>query len=334
MKVKAMIPLVLGLAVGIATVKLALNTIKKARANSQQAVPVMAVRPRADIGAYKIITKEMVELVQTTENLFAPAGDRVEDLETVLGRVTAKTIPQNTAVLRSMLAPEGTTPGMVGRIPSGFRAVSVRIDEVTGVAYQITPGDWVDVIVVMDISNSVRGGRDTIAEVILQHVQVAAIGYSTDVGVRPGPGKIKPAKSATLLVLEADVPKLHLAATHGKITLAMRGDEDGTSDNPPFANMGDLIAALRSNETQPRPEQLIEPEVELPYRVIVYHGVAGEQAAKRVERITFEHERSSKIVDVKFGPPTRAAAMKSLKRAKRERDRRNVRDPAEFYDDS
>ena len=174
MKSKAIIPLVLGLAVGIATVKLALNTIRKAQANRATITMVNTVRAKVDIDPYKTITAEMVEVIETPENPLVPDRERVESLEDVLGRVSGKSIPQFSAVLQSMIAPEGTSPGMVGRIPNGFRAVSVRIDEVTGVAFQISPGDWVDVIVVMDVSNLRGGGRDTIAEVILQNVQVAA----------------------------------------------------------------------------------------------------------------------------------------------------------------
>ena len=65
MKSKAIIPLILGLAVGIATVKLAINTIRKAQAGNQPADIVSTVRAKQDIDPYKVITAEMVELIET-----------------------------------------------------------------------------------------------------------------------------------------------------------------------------------------------------------------------------------------------------------------------------
>ena len=321
MKGKAIIPLALGLGIGIIAVKMAVDTIRKARAANKTTMTIKAVRAKQDIGAYEEITAEMVEQVETAESLFAPEKERIETVEDVIGRVAGKAIPEHSAVLHSMLAPKGTRAGMVGRIPPGFRAVSVKIDEVTGVAYQLQPGNWVDVIVVMDIAAPIRGfnrGRkETIAEVILQHVQVAAIGRAT--GDEPGGSarKVKPAKSATLLVREEDVPKLHLAGTRGRITLAMRGDDDKTTARAPRANMGDVLAMMRdawtSDDARPQVksnpnarQRLTEPEPMHPHVVLVMRGTSG-RISQEIERITFQAADSSRIIDMKAGPPTRAA---------------------------
>ncbi len=339
MKRKAIIPLALGLCVGLAAVKLAVDTIRKAKAAGRTAETVKVVRSRQDINPHETITAEMVEVVETAESIFAPANDRISNVEDVVGRVSAKAIPERVAVLKPMLAPEGTRPGMVGRIPAGYRAVSVKIDEVTGVAYQINPGDWVDVIVVMDIATSTRGGKETIAEVILQRVQVAAIGRGTDTGAGESAGKMKPAKSATLLVREEDVPKLHLAATRGKVTFAMRGDDKETTDNPARADMGDVIPGLHPSKsstvdstgpslmemmnglfvdsagsgTKPGDSRLLHREPE-PYAVLVVRGSPGTGGPASVEQITFEDVTSPNITDVSKGHPTRASSRMGVSR--------------------
>jgi pilus assembly protein CpaB len=273
-----------------------------------------------DVGAYQQITAEMVELVETSDTMFAPAHDRITSLEDVIGRVAAKPLPQHSPILLSMLAPSGTPPGMVGRIPPGYRAVSVRIDEVTGVAYQVKPGDYVDVIVVMDVdTGSGARRRETIAEVILQNVQVAAIGQDSS-GPSSGGGKVKPAKSATLMVAEEDVPKLHLAATRGKITLAMRGDEDATPSLAGYARDSDVFAALRdttdAEETEVKPRIAISPEVkpvepepepEPPYSVLVCRGSTQPNVPPVVGRITFENASSPNIIATSDGPASRKA---------------------------
>ncbi len=321
MKRKAIIPLVLGLGIGLLTVKLAVDAIKKAQAAGENRQTIHAVRAREDIGAYQEITAEMVEIIETAESNMTPVHERIDSLKTVLGRVTSKSIPQYSAVLNSMLAPEGTLSGMVGRIPPGYRAVAVKITEDSSVAYQIRPGDYVDVIVVMDIESAVRGGRrETIAEVILQHVELAAIGNTTgQQGSAGGSSKMKPARSATLLVPEEEVPKLHLAATRGKITLAMRGKDDGTMEDPPVAYGTELFGPRRGQkpkvqETANVKKNWTPPPVEMvafePHSVIVYRGSVGQKGreASDVERITFAHASSSQIIDFSLGPPTRASS--------------------------
>ena len=320
MKGKAMIPLVLGLAIGLLAVKLTVDAIKRAQGSNQAKDMIAVVRTRQDIPAFAEITKEMIEIVETGETLFAPAHDRIESLDQALGRVTGKAIPKNSPLLLSMLASEGTPAGMVGRIPAGFRAVSVKTDEVTGVAYQLQPGDWVDVIVVMDV-NMGRGKKETIAEVILQHIQIAAIGRGTQSDTDSAAGRTKPAKSATLLVREQDVPKLHLAATRGKITLAMRGDDAETTTEGAFAKSTDLLSSLRSlaslvPKTEPRPTtarlRRPEPVEEEPHKVIVYRGSSIDPAAMSVEQITFANARSSRILEVSQGNPTRQSSTMGL----------------------
>lgn len=321
MKRKAIVPLVLGLIVGVFTVKLAVSAIQKARASGKDSAVIMAVRARQDIRAHEKITAEKVELVKTTESVFAPAAERFEEIKDLVGRVTAKGIPEGTPILRAMLSPEGTAPGLQGTIPPGFRAVSVKIDEVTGVAYQLSPGDWVDVIVVMDVTTSLRGRKETIAEVILQHVQVAAIGNTTMSQPSASGPKARAAKSATILVREEDVPKLHLAGTRGKITLAMRGGDDIRKSTPPSATMGDVINQLTGNWTKPKKTNEPGPDKSMrgkrtarlvrqdePHSVMVFHGSSGSGRNRAVvERIMFESADSPVIMGVAREMPSQNA---------------------------
>lgn len=326
MKGKAVIPLVLGLGIGLVAVKYVIDTVKQARASGASSRTVKVVRAKQDIGAYVQITPEMVELVETGDGAFAPSSDRITKIEDLKDRVAGKSIPRFSPVLQSMLAPPGTPHGMQGRIKQGYRAVSVKIDEVTGVAYQVQPGDLVDVIVVMDIDSGDRGKKkETIAEVILQRVEVAAIGQSTSGASEEAGSKVKPAKSATLLVTEADVPKLHLAATRGKITLSMRGTEDETFSPPAVAHSNDLFKTLQSKlqalsatpalaMAAPKPVPMSQPaprELDAPHGVIVYRRatIGNTNVPVSVERITFESAQSSKIIDVSDSPFRRTSSM-------------------------
>ncbi|MEK6799050.1 MAG: Flp pilus assembly protein CpaB [Planctomycetota bacterium] len=334
MKRKAIVPLVLGLGIGLLAVKFAVDAIKKAQASGEARRTINVVQAKEDIAAHEELRAGMVELLETTDTPLTPQNDRIEDLTKALGRVTGKSIPRGSPVLLSMLAPEGTTAGLVGRIPSGFRACSVKIDEVTGVSYQLNPGDWVDVIVVMDVDADVRGKKETVAEVILQHVQVAAVGYGSTAEAEKSASKVKPAKSATLLVPEAEVPKLHLAATRGKVTLAMRGEDDVVTEKPASAREGQIGLSLLENLLKPgaadgkaaeakKPEPAAMPalppvakEPALPaHEVMVFHGFAGTRLTMQIEEITFENAQSQDILMIhKGGPSPSASALRKPQR--------------------
>jgi len=296
MKGKAVIPLVLGLLIGLVAVKYVIDTVRKAQASGQARSTVHVVRAKQDIGAYLEINEDMVEVVETADGQLAPSSDRIEKVEDAIKRVTAKSIPAKAPVLLSMLAPKGARPGMVARIPTGFRAVSVKIDEVTGVAYQLKPGDWVDVNVVMDVNSGSRK-KETISEVILQRIQVAAIGQG--VQTEPSGNKVKPAKSATLLVKEEEVPKLHLAATRGKITLSLRGEQDSElSEKQAKASNRDLFGEEQAAPIEPfRSAAAEEPKAPgQTHDVIVFRGSPGRGAS--LERMTFEGPDSFNLLGV------------------------------------
>ena len=214
--------------------------------------------------------------------------------------------------LWSMLAPPGTPGGMVGRIPPGYRAVSVKIDEVTGVAYQIKSGDWVDVIVVMDVDSGGMGrSKHTVAEVILQNVQVLAMGRSVGGSPDERGASTKPAKSATLLVRVEEAPRLHLAGTRGKITLAMRGSDDEITDDPVVADSSELFGLHGKGPPSPvqqvattRTRDVRDLVFERPHSVTVFRNTAREQDPK-VRQITFANSHSRTIVGISGAPTNR-----------------------------
>ena len=98
MKGRAIIPLVLGLCVGLVAVKFLVDAVQNARGSTTQET-VDVVRARVDIGSYQLITAELVEIVETTDASLAPALQRLSTLEDVVGKVTAKAIPQSAPVL-------------------------------------------------------------------------------------------------------------------------------------------------------------------------------------------------------------------------------------------
>ncbi|MCC7293863.1 MAG: Flp pilus assembly protein CpaB [Phycisphaerales bacterium] len=254
MKGKAVIPLALGLGMGLLAIKFGMDTVRKAKgASSEPARKV--IRAKQDIDPTVALTQEMLEVASTLDKPNATDPDYA-DAKELLDRVTTKGIPKGAPILKSMLAEPGTPPGVPGRIAPGYRAVSVEIDEVTGVAFNVRPGDWVDVIVVMDVEGKTSRDRETIAEVVLQRIEVASVGLGSG-GAAKGSsgGKTKTARSATLLIPEEEVTKLHLAATRGKITMALRGEDDEIVSGKNFSARGSELTSHLQGDIKQDPQK-------------------------------------------------------------------------------
>jgi pilus assembly protein CpaB len=240
MKSRAIIPLIVGLAVGGVAIKCFLTVLKKAK-GSNVSDTVEVIRASTDIAPTVEIAEAMLSKASVPKAL-VPEGS-FSDAKKIVGRVSSQMIPKGMPVTNSLLAPEGTPPGMVARIQDGYRAVAIQVDEVVGVGGFVKPGSHVDVVIVMSGASK----NQNISRVILQNVEVLAAGGKTDSG---GQGA-SVSRSVTLLVKPEDASKLSLAAQKGKLRLTMRSqddrrepkavtltDEDLLTDGAPSRNKG------------------------------------------------------------------------------------------------
>ncbi len=223
MKSKAIIPLAIGLTVGIFAVSRVLKHIKSVQGTTGTVQTTQIVTAKADIPQGMPINETMVTIQEVPEDL-APS-QHFSDVQEVQERVTAMMIPRDMPILPTMLAPKGTAPGLGAKIPDGMRAVAVRVDEWSAVGGWLKPGVHVDVAAVF----SVKSGRQgkTISKIILQNIEVAAVGAT--MGQNPQDTGPNVSRSVTLIVKPKDVAKIHLASSKGKIRLAMRGSLDKQS---------------------------------------------------------------------------------------------------------
>ena len=183
-----------------------------------QAVVVAA----ADLQLGSELKKEDVTVVQF------PAGKTPEGTfakpEEVLGRGLIVPIVKNEPILKAKLASKEAGSGLPPVIPEGMRAVSVRVNEVIGVAGYVLPGTHVDVVATVSPTGA---ANDMTSKVVLTNVQVLAAGTKIE---RDGENKDKPmpVSVVTLLVNPEEAERLTLASTEGKIQLALRNPLDKT----------------------------------------------------------------------------------------------------------
>lgn len=258
MKSKAIIPLVLGVCVGGIAIKLVLNVVANAQGASQANMAKCAVA-KVDIGFAEEITLEKLVLKDWPRDSLPE--QHFENLEELQNRVTNMYIPKDVPIYPTMLAQAGTPPGIQTLIKPGYRAVSVGIDEVTGVAYQLMPGDRVDVISLVERRR--RDGRtDSISRVILQNVEIAAVGRALH-GGKPGDAPKSVARSVTLLLKPEEVTKLHLAQSNrGKISLALRGNADDAASGVLASASNDQLLGIGPSEhedAEESPSAAVDP---------------------------------------------------------------------------
>jgi pilus assembly protein CpaB len=146
-----------------------------------------------------------------------------ENASTIVGRGLIASVVKNEPILPGKLASKDAGTGLPPLIPPGKRALSVKVNEVIGVAGYVLPGTHVDVVATASPSNR---PEETASKVVLSNVEVLTAG--TRLEQKDG-GKPVQVTVVTLLVTPEESERLTLASTEGKIQLALRNPLDAES---------------------------------------------------------------------------------------------------------
>jgi pilus assembly protein CpaB len=216
---------------------LAYGTYKYVRNMPAKAAP-LPTRPvvvaATDLQMGASLRMEDVRIVQWPTNA-VPAGV-FENIDQVIGRGLVMPVIQNEPILPMKLASKESGSGLPILIPEGQRAVSVRVNEVIGVAGYVLPGTRVDVVAVASATDA-KG--DTTSKVVLSNVQVLAAGTKMEQDGEQG--KPMPVSVVTLLVNPEQAERLTLASTEGKIQLALRNPLDASAPTTPGVRPASLL---------------------------------------------------------------------------------------------
>jgi len=196
------------------------QALRRRLAPPEEMTNIVVVNKRVALGA--LLTESDVRLAPwprtvALEGSFHNPAD-------VVGRGVILPMEANEPVLASKLAAKEAGAGLTAAIPEGMRAVSVKVNDVVGVAGFVVPGTRVDVIV----SGSPDGGRVEMSKIILENIQVLAAGHNVD---RDAEGKPQNVQVVTLLVTPEESQKLALASVEGRIQLALRNPLDVQAKN-------------------------------------------------------------------------------------------------------
>ena len=147
-----------------------------------------------------------------------PAG-YFEKKEDLIGRGLIQPVVENEPILESKLAPKGSGAGLPPIIPNGMRALSIRANEIIGVAGYVLPGTRVDVV----LTASPEGAKEPITKIVLQNVEVVSAAQDIQ---KDAEGKPKTVTVVTLLAKPEDIEKLTSASSQGQFQLALRNPLD------------------------------------------------------------------------------------------------------------
>jgi pilus assembly protein CpaB len=163
------------------------------------------------------VTAADVKLVAWPER--APVAGSFARVESVLERGVIAALQENEPLTETKLAPTEAGAGLSPAIPEGMRAISVRVNEVIGVAGFVTPGTRVDVFATL------QQAPNSFTRVVVSNVQVLTAGTRYDQD-KTKEGEAMPSSVVTLLLTPADAERVVLASSEGQIMLALRNPLD------------------------------------------------------------------------------------------------------------
>lgn len=249
---KTIVPLVIALGLGGIAAKVGKDMLAKGRQDGVKTIKVVAAKedlsPGAMIKESDVVLREL-PAGAVSEHSFANLSDLV-------GRVVTGQVSKGQPVLETLLAPKGALGGAQAMVPEGMRAVSLEVNEFSGVAGLLTPGSHVDIV------QTIRGKDDTsaMAKTIVENLTVIAVGRrmstATPVAGPGGESEGSISRSVTLLATAEQAEAIDLASHTGNPRLVLRNG----MDSKVTGGKGVTVAELRGTENSSPDVQAAKPE--------------------------------------------------------------------------
>lgn len=238
--------LVLLAAVALASVAsyLVYRTISRMPVREVEVASVQVAVAAENLPMGTMLTKDHIKLVGwPTANQVPGAFASVDG---VVGRGLIQGVATNEPLTESKLAPVEAGAGLSPSIPAGMRAMSVRVNDVVGVAGFVLPGSRVDIVLTLS------GRENSISRVVLSNVQVLTAGTKYDQDAAKN-GQPIATRVVTLLLTPDDAEKMALAESAGSITLVLRNPLDMVPTDTKGARLAALMGA-------PDPPPIVRPD--------------------------------------------------------------------------
>jgi pilus assembly protein CpaB len=193
------------------------------------------------------LRREQLKIVAWPQRAQVPGA--FADPNDVIDRGVIETIGVNEPITLRKVASKEQGAGLSPVIPRGMRAMSVRVNDVIGVAGYVVPGTHVDLVVTVRDDNPAGGHADPMSRTVVSNILVLTAGTRIDTE-KGKDGKPQPTNVVTFAVLPEDAERIALAQSEGKLSLALRNPMDGDETK----TTGIKLAALMHAGSSPQPE--------------------------------------------------------------------------------
>ncbi|SIT50175.1 Flp pilus assembly protein CpaB [Paraburkholderia piptadeniae] len=217
--VRALVMLVIAAVAGLGAVAMASRWLMDRSSGMTTKVAVAAV----DINLGQRLNPEFIKMIDWPSGSVPPGA--FNDVQKLDGRVMKNSVLRGEPILDGKLSPEGTQGGLSAVIAEGRRAITVRVNDVIGVAGFALPGNYVDIIVStqQDKGNDKGANKDeSISKIVLEKILVLAVAQE----VGRDETKPKVVNAVTLEVTPEQAEKLDLARSVGTLSLVLRNQVD------------------------------------------------------------------------------------------------------------
>jgi pilus assembly protein CpaB len=269
---RGLLMIALAAVAGVAAMLLATRWLSMQTSIATNTVAVAA----ADLSVGQPIGPDQIRIVEWPSGS-VPAG-AFASKEALKDRVARTNVLRDEPILESRLAPKGTRGGLSAVIADGKRAITVRVNDVVGVAGFALPGNHVDVIVnTRDERGDKRDRDNMVSKIVLERILVLAIAQEAS----RDDTKPKVVNAVTLEVTPEEAEKIDLARSVGTLSLVLRNQIDPDEAKTAGATKDSL---LDLRPTAPPPIAAKTPSKSKP--VVVARAVDPTPAAAQVREQT------------------------------------------------
>lgn len=225
---RPLVMILMSLGIGLAAMTVAAQWLRERSLQQTQAVLVAA----RDLTAGARLERPMLEVAHWPKGaLLAPALTRLEDAE---GRVITSALMRGEPLLQSRLAAPGETGGLSALLKDGRRAVTVKVNEIVGVAGFALPGNFVDVMV-----HTTDPQNQPVSRIVLERIRVMAV--AQDAGGQDNKPRV--VNAVTLEVTPQEAERMDLARSVGTLSLVLRSQSDTAAVATQGARKRDVLLA-------------------------------------------------------------------------------------------
>jgi pilus assembly protein CpaB len=236
MKMRSLVPLVVAIGLAGVAAKMGRTVLQNRPAAAVAEDKRMVVVARVDLAAGDLIDEKKVRLIAAPAALVpAKSFDKVEGLA---NRRVATGVGAGQMIVEANLASEAARSSLQAVVPAGMRAVTIEVDEYSGLAGLIAPGAKVDLVATMIDDAS----QQTVARTVIQNVTVSAVDRNLTGNAKDGSGlgDRGTKRSVTLIVTPAQAEAVDLAYAKSRPRLVLRGGTDEARVNTRGVTLAEL----------------------------------------------------------------------------------------------